>query len=144
MFLFEKFKNKNISHTIMPLIQEIQSENVVIITKDKTINDALDKMAKRRVSCLVVMIQDKVEGIITHKDIIDKVVTKRLSPENLKVDDIMSSPVQTVNPDQEILFAATTMNSSFIKQLPVIDDEGNLVGIVTQTDIIRNILNLAF
>lgn len=113
-------------------------------TKDNTVIQALGVMSKNRVSCLIVVEDDKLSGIITHRDVIERVVVKGLDPQKTLVSAAMTSPVHTVMPDQEVLYAAVTMNSLFIKQLPVIDDEGAMVGIVTQTDIVRNILHLAF
>lgn len=56
------------------------------------------------------------------------------------VRDVMTSPVTTLDPNDKLATAADVMNLGRIRHIPVVDDEGELVGIVTQRDLFHNAL----
>ena len=119
------------------VIKDIMVDNVKTIDKKKSVFEAASVMSDNSISCLVVMESDNIAGIITLKDIIDKVVVKRRNTEEVTVEMIMTTPVKTVEKTRDIVVAAGTMKAMNIKQLPIVDN-GKLVGIVTQTDLIKN------
>ncbi len=59
---------------------------------------------------------------------------------NKLVRDVMSSPVTTLDPNDKLATAADVMSLGRIRHLPVVDDEGDLVGVVTQRDLFHNAL----
>ncbi len=126
----------------MVLIKDLRKKKVATITKGKSVVEAAKKMAKLKISCLVVVYGGKVEGIITTRDIIDKVVAVDKNTNKIKVGDAMTSPVKTISSDKNLLFASAIMNGMSIKQLPVLE-KNKLIGIVTQTDIVRNLNRLS-
>lgn len=75
-------------------------------------------------------------GIVTHKDIVSKVVQPRIPIDALKAIEIMSAPVVTINEDASLEEAAKLMSRKRIKKLPVVSDE-KLVGIITSTDLVK-------
>lgn len=75
-------------------------------------------------------------GIVTHKDIVSKVVQPRIPPDALKAIEVMSTPVVTINEDASIEEAARLMSRKRIKKLPVVSGD-KLVGIITSTDLVR-------
>lgn len=85
----------------------------------------------------VVIVGEKREvlGIITERDLIEKVLAKNLDFKTLKAKDIMSRPVVTVTPDSTVSYAANLMKERNIGHLPVVEN-GRLVGIVAEGDII--------
>lgn len=120
---------------------EIMEKSVKTIRKDSTVLEASKTMAHNGITCLVVASGDSIEGIITRRDILEKVVVREMHPSQVKVEEIMTHPVITVEKNSNMVEAAELMNSHSIKQLPVVNDD-RLVGIVTQTDIIRNLNNI--
>ena len=122
----------------MVLIKDILHKEVVSVKASENVLTAVESMCTKGISCLVVVSEKKVIGIITRKDILEKVVMKQKNPAEIKIEDVMSSPVKTIMPDKNLLHASAMMNSLLIKQLPVVEGD-KLVGIVTQTDIVRNL-----
>ena len=75
---------------------------------------------------------------MTETDIVRKVVANGLDPHKVEVGDVMSSPVITIHPTATLKEAATVMKERHIKKIPVITEERKLVGIITQSDIVKN------
>ncbi len=123
----------------MPVyVKELMTKKVYSITPEASVRKAAEEMAKRKVSALVVVKGARTKkpiGIITKSDIIEKIVSKNKTPSKIKVEKVMSEPVITINQNQTILDAARKLRRNNIKRLPVIDNEGNLVGIISVTDI---------
>lgn len=119
------------------LVRDIMSRDVKTARPDSLISDVISKMNKIRIGSVVVVQGRKPVGIITERDILRKVVESSLDPHMVKVKNVMSTPVLTVNEEVSIEEAAAAMMKNSIKKLPVVR-EGNLVGIVTATDLVRS------
>jgi CBS domain-containing protein len=111
------------------------SEPVITITPVRTVYDAAKLMVERDVECLIVAWGDQVEGIITLKDIVHRVVAEKLDYD-ANIYEVMTTPVITVNIDDSIAEAREIMREHDITRLPV-EDEGRLVGIVVLSDLVR-------
>ena len=116
------------------LVRDIMTRDVVTITSDETILDACNKYSKHRVGCLVVVDEDNPEGIITERDIIEKIIRRDRDPKTTKVKDIMTSNLKMIHASAKIEDAAKMMRKYNIKKLPVILNN-KIVGIVTVTDL---------
>jgi CBS domain-containing protein len=118
------------------LVKDWMIDLVVYIDPDKTVLDALTAMRRRYLNSLIVEKSAKNPdyGIITSTDICDKIVAPQQDPRDIKVRDIMTSPLITVNPDMTIFECAKLMNEKKIHHLPVMDENGKVVGIISATD----------
>ena len=92
-------------------------------------------MKKSNISTVIITKQGKPIGIITERDMAQKVVAAGLDVKKTIAKQIMSSPIQAITPDTNIYYAHSLMQKEGFKKLPVMDRAGNLMGIVTQTDI---------
>ena len=122
-------------------VGDIMSRDVVTAALDDTISDAVTRMSEHYVSCLVVMDNGRVAGILTEKGILKGVGGCNPAFHELKVSEQMSSPVKLVSPDASIVEAGRIMETNRIRRLPVVQD-GQMVGLVTQTDITRGLISL--
>ena len=120
------------------LVEEIMSKNVVKIDCNKTILEACNEYSNNKVGSLVVMDKDIIVGIITERDIIERVILQEKNPKELKIREIMSINIITVHALATIEKAAQIMRNNNIKKLPVILNN-EIVGIVTETDLSRTI-----
>jgi len=117
------------------IVREAMKMNPVTVSPDTTVQEAAELMRKHRVgSCIVIV--EKPIGIITERDIVHKVVSQDLKASDVKVKDIMSSPIIVIDPYKSIEEAMRIMANGNIRRLPVIEN-GELVGIITQRDIAR-------
>ncbi len=123
-------------------IRKIMNKKVKTVTKSATLKKVAEIMAKYSISCVVVIERKKPIGVITERDIIKKVSLKGLSLDDTKANDIMSTPVYTVDPDADLIPTGRLMKKKKIRRFPVTDKKGNLVGLVTETDILEGIIDL--
>ena len=115
-------------------VSEIMIKDVVSIQSDDTVMDACKTYKDKGVGCLVVMKKNLVVGIVTERDIIERVIIDQKNPKKAKVEEIMSKNIKTVHASATIEKAADIMKKNHIKKLPVILNN-EIVGIITVTDI---------
>ncbi len=133
------------------LVGERMTRNPVTVGEDTNIDDALHLMRERKVRRLPVMDRaGKMVGIVSDKDLLHAAPSPATSLSvyemhyllsRLTVKRVMSSPVITVGPGTPLEEAARIMADHKIGGLPVVED-GNLAGIITETDIFKILLEL--
>jgi len=113
-------------------------KNVKTISPEDTVKEAASVMSRNNIGSLVVINSNKkVVGIVTERDIIEKVNARDKLASRVRIDDIMTSKVITIDANALIDDAVYLMVKHRIKKLPVLDNN-ELVGIVTATDIVAN------
>ena len=117
-------------------MRDVMVEKIITTTKEATIEDAVNLMNKHEIGCLVAVENGKPVGIITERDLLKRVLAKSKEIRNMKVSEIMSTPIISVDPAMEIEEATKLMLQKKIKKLPTVE-KGNLLGLVTLTDILR-------
>ena len=122
-------------------VKDIMTREVCTGNPYETVLSAARKMLEFGVGSIVVVENHRPVGIVTEKDVLEKVVAKNKVPAEVRLGDIMSYPVITVRPFTSVREAADIMLKKGIRRLPVIDG-GDLVGIVTDTDILSISLDL--
>lgn len=120
----------------MPTVKDIMTENVVSIGLDDSVFEAANLMSSSQVGCLVIVNGEEPIGIVTERDIVRRVVAKKL-PLETKISEVMSKSLITINPDASLKKAARVMSSNKIRRLPVLK-QNKLVGIVVASDFVRN------
>ena len=127
----------------MSAVSELMSKkNVVSIQSNSEITalDIIKLMVKNKVGSVVVIDSANLPiGIITERDIIKKVCVTNTLPNELKVDKIMSSPVITIMSYDSIETAAQKMTNYKIKRLPVLEENQQIVSILSLTDITKHL-----
>lgn len=121
----------------MPVyVKDIMIKSVITIDENKTVKQAGELMKKTRRGCLIVTKKDKAVGILSDSDVMKRVVARNLLPSKIKVKEVMSKPLVTIQPNEEILDAVRKMKRSNIHRLPVISN-GRLIGIISLSDIAK-------
>lgn len=110
---------------------------VLTISKGKNIVDAAKIMSSKNISCIVIEEKKKPIGIITERDFSKKVIALNLIPDKVKVEDIMSKKLITIDSESDIGKAAVILNKNHIKRLLVTKGK-NIVGVFSITDFIEN------
>ncbi len=117
-------------------VGDVMSKDVATANPDAQVFSAAKTMSEKKISCLVVMDRGAVAGILTETDVLRRVVRNGKNFYQTKLEQIMSSPVETVSSDLSVLDASVIMSRKCVKRLPVMEAE-KLAGIVTQTDLVR-------
>ncbi len=123
-------------------VKDVMRRNVVTGFKEETAFEIAKRMKEKDVGSVVIIEKSdtaKPIGIVTREDITIKVVAEGKTPSEVKAEDIMNSPVITCTEEDDLMEVANTMNKYGYERLPVVDKEGNLIGIIS----IREILAIA-
>ena len=115
-------------------VKDIMAKKVISIDQDKTVLDVCNKFKKNRLGSFVVVNAGIIVGIITERDIIERVIVEQKNPKKTKVEDVMSKNIITIHASAKIEQAAELMRKHKIKKLPVILNN-EFAGIITVTDI---------
>ena len=117
-------------------VADVMRSPVISIKTTATVIDAMHLMRQKGVSSVLVTPTSKGGryGIMTQRDIVSKVVTKGKDPKNLRVRQVMSSPLSTVPPDCSLREAAHLMVKRNIRRV-LVAEGGKIIGIVSDTDI---------
>ena len=85
---------------------------------------------------------DRLVGFVTDRDIVCRTLAKGLDPLEMMASDAMSTDIHTVTPDTNIDETVRLMEKYKIRRLPVTDEQGRVVGIVSQADLIRRAVSM--
>jgi CBS domain-containing protein len=118
--------------------EEIMIEEVHVTSRTDVVAAAKLKMMRCNVGGLPVVDEGKLVGMITHRDILlagGEALT-------LKVDDLMSKDLMVADKKTPIMEITKIMADKGYQRIPVIDDHGDLVGLITQSSLIRALAGL--
>ena len=123
-------------------VKDIMTEDVIITTSDIDVVYAFEKLMKYKISSLPVVEDDKLIGIITATDVGHNLILDKYEL-GTSVEEIMITSVITISPEDTLEKAIKIMkegvsSSGILNQLPVVED-GKLVGIISDGDIIQEI-----
>ena len=117
-------------------VKMLMTEDVSCVAPDIPLGDVVKEMADKRYSCIVVKQKNSPIGILTERDLVKILCDKDPQRELLlPVSDFMSSPVQSLNQNASLFDALVVNRSQKVRHLPVVNDDDELVGIVTQSDL---------
>jgi CBS domain-containing protein len=117
-------------------VREWMNDLVVFVEPDDTVARALEIMRRRYIHSLIVRkSSDNPDyGIITSTDICDKIIAQEQNPNTIKVRDVMHSPLITVVDKTKLKDCACLMREHSIHHLPVVDGNGEVIGMISATD----------
>ena len=120
----------------MVLVRDVMTKNPKVVRRDTSVQEVVATMNKFDISSVIVVQEERPVGIITHKDIMSKIVQSRIPPDAVTAREVMSTPVVTIGEDLSIEEAVRLMSKKNVKKLPVVTDN-KLVGIITSLDLLR-------
>ena len=111
-------------------------KNVITLQTGASAYDAVKLMNKNGIGCLVAVDNGEILGILTERDLLERVLEKCRNPKETDISEIMTRQVIVGEPDMQFVEATKLMFENKVKKLPIV--KGNqLVGLVTLTDIAR-------
>lgn len=131
------YSNETIKLDTKVSVRDIMRNNPKTIDIESTVADAARKMCNKDTSGSCIVIKDSVAiGIVTEQDINCKVVSKDLRPSEVRVSEIMTSPLITLHIDKTVEDAAHLMIKNRVRRLPIVNGKGVVIGIVSVRDIV--------
>jgi CBS domain-containing protein len=129
--------------TIMDTIGSIlknKGQGIHSVAPDATVYDAIAIMAEKGVGAVLVLNGGKLTGIVSIKDYGNEVVLRDRSAKDVRVEEIMTSPVITVQPEVTVTECIGIMTRCHIRHLPVFSGD-ELVGVISLGDLARAIIS---
>ncbi|MHA1832041.1 MAG: CBS domain-containing protein, partial [Candidatus Helarchaeota archaeon] len=118
-------------------IEDIMVIDVKTADITSTITDIVKEMYNNEIGSVIITKDNRPIGIITERDIVQKIVVPGKNANELQAQDIMSTPLKTGSKDMSLLDAIRILVLNRIKKLPIMDDNDNLIGIISLFDLVR-------
>jgi CBS domain-containing protein len=119
-------------------ISKLMTSNPRTVTADSTVAEAARLMRDENAGIAPIIEGERLVGVITDRDIAIKVAAEGKDPQATKVTEIASSNVVTIDPQQDLDEALRLMAEHQVRRLPVVEEDGKLVGILAQADVARH------
>jgi CBS domain-containing protein len=119
-------------------VRDAMTESPRTIGRDSTVVEAAKIMRDEDVGIVPIVDGDKLVGTLTDRDIAIRVVAEGKDPNTTKAEEVASREIVTIDPQQDLDEALRLMARHQVRRLPVVEEDGKLVGIVAQADIAQH------
>lgn len=123
------------------LVRDWMSKPVIVVDPDSSVSHALTLMRRRKIHSVIVDVSETNPqyGIVTRTDIRDKILLAERNPAETTVREIMSGPLALAKPDWTLKECSQAMQKHKVDHLPVADESGALMGLISLTDIFMSV-----
>lgn len=118
-------------------IREIMTSNPSTVEPGKSVVEAARIMKQEDAGVVPVTENGRLTGMVTDRDIAIRVVAEGKDPQSTTVREVASTDLVTIDPQQDLDEALRLMAKHQVRRLPVIEEDGRLVGVVAQADVAR-------
>ena len=122
-------------------ILESKGEMVLTVGINESVLDAINLMAQVNIGAVLVQEEDRIAGIFTERDYLQRIALKSLSSRDTRVGDVMTTPVVSADPADSVQQCMETMTTCRCRHLPVVKN-GELLGIVSIGDLVKKMLDV--
>ena len=126
--------------TLVSQILQLKGSHTWTIAPNATVFDALTSMAEKDIGALLIVENDEVVGIFSERDYARKIILHGKSSRDTEVQEIMTSEVLCISPDQSVTKCMALMTDKRIRHIPVLDD-GQLDGVISIGDVVKAIIS---
>lgn len=123
---------------IIDLPEFRDKSDILTMSKTDTVHAACVKMRERHCGSVIITEKGKLIGIFTERDLLRKVAAEKGDVTKLKLKDVMSTNLKTATPEDEIADSMRRMTQGKFRHLPVVDNQGHVIGILSQGDFIAH------
>jgi CBS domain-containing protein len=127
--------------TIVSQILQGKGNQIWSVSPDATVYETLELMAEKNIGAVLVLEDDQSSGIFSERDYARKVILQGKSSRQTPIVEVMSSPVISVRPGLSVDKCMRLMTDRKFRHLPVVTDEGQLVGIISIGDVVNALIN---
>ena len=116
-------------------VHEVMTDRPRAVTPETTVSEAAKLMKNDDIGSLPILDGEQLAGMVTDRDIVIRAIAEGKDARGMPVREVASRELVTVNADEELSSALQLMASQQVRRLPVVDDDGRLVGILAQADV---------
>ena len=114
---------------------KIASVPPAVLAPSDTVQDAVTRMKQGDVGAVAVVEDDKLAGIFTERDLMNRIVAEHRDPESTRLEDVMTRDVISARRDMAYGDALQLMVGKHFRHLPVVDENGRVLGILSARDL---------
>jgi CBS domain-containing protein len=107
--------------------------------KRDVVGRAFDAMSREAHDCVLIVDESGLAGIFTSRDFLDRVAALRKDPQALPLGDVMTPSPRTLRPRDGVAFAINWMAIEGFRNVPIVDDAGAVLGVLTVWDVMRHL-----
>jgi CBS domain-containing protein len=121
-------------------IEEIGwTRSVPRFVKTDTVAKAFDAMSRESHDCVLVIADGSLAGIFTSRDFLNRIAADRRDPNKVTLGDVMTPTPRTLRPRDPVAFAINWMAIEGFRNVPIVDDLANVLGVLTVFDVMRHL-----
>ena len=128
--------------TTVDQILSTKGKEVYSILSTNTVYEALTVMSEKNIGAILIIEDGILKGILSERDYARKIVLKAKSSKNAFVSEIMETDIITVKPSDNLEFCMELMNAKRVRHLPVLDNDGVVIGIISISDVVKAIIDM--
>jgi CBS domain-containing protein len=112
----------------------VHGQTLTVMEEGSTVREAAQLMAKRRIGAVMILRGERLEGILTERDVLTRVVAPGLDPDTTRIGQVMTRNPDCVRPDSRPVDALIRMREKGFRHLPVVEND-RVVGMVSIRDL---------
>jgi len=137
MFEDPKRREKTLSNEVLRLpIKVLRLQEAVYVSPSTTVEEAVEKMQRHRIGCVLVVESKKLAAIFTERDLLYKVIGKINDLSSVRVSDYATSNPESMQLSDNIGHALNLMHVGGYRHIPVVDDEHRTTGVISIKDVV--------
>lgn len=127
-------------------VSEVMTKNVTACSPDTTIKDVINMLSRNRISTTIIIEDNEPVGIITERDLVAimEEMLNDIARGHLPIVNFMTSPTLTIRSHITLEEAVKFSIEKNIRHLPVVDQNNKLIGLLTQTNMVRSLSYIAY
>jgi CBS domain-containing protein len=125
---------------IIRVLLKVKGHDIWSIKPNASVYSAIELMADKDISALLVMEGEKLIGVMSERDYARKVILKGRSSRETRVEEIMTPSIISAHPDQSVKECMVLMTRNQIRHLPILED-GEICGVVSLGDLVKTIIS---
>ncbi|MDX1622984.1 MAG: CBS domain-containing protein [Gemmatimonadota bacterium] len=120
------------------LLIDLVDRSPVTVVPEATVREAARRMRERQVGSVIVLDEGSVVGILTDRDVVMAIAEDRFGGPDQRVADLMTPEPTCLGSDQDVERGLAAMRGRGVRRLPVLNDDGELVGVVSLDDVLMH------
>jgi CBS domain-containing protein len=125
----------------MGLLRLAEAQETLEVSPEVSVMEAVALMATAKVGAIAVTAERRIVGVFTERDLMKRVVYARRDPSSTRIEEVMTSPVETVTDSTSVAEAAAIMRARHIRHLAIVDSKGHFLGLVAQRYLLYHLLS---
>lgn len=110
----------------------------ITLPADAPVSDAIQLMKERRVGCVLALENNELAGILSERDLLNKLAGARVVSDQIRLKDVMTTRLVTLGPEDSIRFALYQMSVGGFRHIPIVKEK-QPIGIISIKDVLRYI-----